>query len=368
MGDAFDAYQYLGHLKRRWRFVFVVCGVAVCGSLLVSLTLAKTYTATARVLIEPPAGTDTRSALVVSPIYLESLKTYEHFASSDSLFLRALNQFHLRHLYSGRPIESIKKSVLQVEIPRNTKILEIRAALPDPKLAQALALYVAEETVKLNRSVASDVDSDWSESLEKLKADARTALDRAEAAMARFAAERPGVDALAADIEAKGQVKGALSRQLIAADLDAATASPGADPNGWRADAGTRRDLLNKQLAALEPQLKAEQQTLEERKTELARLKEELRAARETYNRLESHLSETRATAGYRGEQLKIIDPGIVPERPSAPNLPLNLMAAAFIGILSAIVFLSFEFGYRPRSVPALARMPSRAAGNSADD
>ena len=47
------------------------------------------YTATARIVIDPPAGTDLRAAMAVSPIYLESLRTYEQFASSDSLFQKA---------------------------------------------------------------------------------------------------------------------------------------------------------------------------------------------------------------------------------------------------------------------------------------
>ena len=40
--------------------------------------------------------------------------------------------------------------------------------------------------------------------------------------------------------------------------------------------------------------------------------------------------------AGFRGERLKIIDPGIVPERPSSPNLPLNVpkdfLPVGFVG------------------------------------
>ena len=62
----------------------------------------RQYTATARIVIEPPAGTDLRSAMAVSPIYLESLKTYEQFASGDSLFQKAIEQFDLRCLARAR--------------------------------------------------------------------------------------------------------------------------------------------------------------------------------------------------------------------------------------------------------------------------
>ena len=39
----------------------------------ISLLMPREYTATARVVIEPPAGTDSRAAITVSPVYLESL-------------------------------------------------------------------------------------------------------------------------------------------------------------------------------------------------------------------------------------------------------------------------------------------------------
>ena len=65
------------------------------------------------------------------PGYLESLKTYEEFAANDSLFQKAIDQFQLRAALGARPIESLKKRVLQVALVRNTRILEIAATLPD---------------------------------------------------------------------------------------------------------------------------------------------------------------------------------------------------------------------------------------------
>ena len=359
MADAFDAYQYFGHLRARWRFFAVAVAVAVCGSLLVSLLLPKKYTATVRILIEPPPGFDVRSSMVISPIYLETLKTYEHFASSDSLFLRALDRFRLRDAFPGRPVESIKKSVLQVEMPRNTKILEIRATLAEAKQAHDLALFVADETLSLNRSVTTEDESAWNKGLEKQQAEARAGLERAQGAMARFAAERPGIEELADDIDAKQQIRETLQRQILAADLDAA----GAQKPGE----ASRGEIVRKRLGSLENELKHEQQLLAERRTKLARLETEQQSAQETFDNLEKHLTDARAAAGYRGEQLRIIDPGIVPERPSSPNVPLNVMAAALLALMLATAGLSFEFAYRRRR-PALAKLPARAIGSSRDD
>src|SRR5713226_9592712 len=150
MPDPFDAYQFLTHLRARWRLPVIVVTAAVVTSLAISLALPKEYTAQTLLVIEPPAGTDPRASTAVSPIYLESLKTYERFASSDQLFAQAVERFELRKRWPNRPLERMKRSVLQVEIPRSTKILEIGVTLNDPRKAHEMALYIAEQSVELN--------------------------------------------------------------------------------------------------------------------------------------------------------------------------------------------------------------------------
>src|SRR5579872_4512055 len=121
MSEPFDAYQYVNYLRAHWHPVAVSVAVAVGLATAVSLVMTPQYTATARLVIEPPAGADLRVAMAVSPIYLESLKTYEQFATSDSLFEKAASRFGL----TRRPIESLKRQVLQVQLVRNTRIMEI---------------------------------------------------------------------------------------------------------------------------------------------------------------------------------------------------------------------------------------------------
>ena len=96
MPESFDAYQYLNHLRSRWRLIAAVCATAVGLSLVVSLMMPKRYTATVRILIEPPGSADPRTATAISANYLASLKTYVHFASSDSLFKQAVEKWKVR--------------------------------------------------------------------------------------------------------------------------------------------------------------------------------------------------------------------------------------------------------------------------------
>jgi uncharacterized protein involved in exopolysaccharide biosynthesis len=179
MAEPVEIFRYIRYLRLRWLWIAVSAGVAVILAAGVSLLMPRQYTATARVLIEPPAGTDLR-AMAVSPIYLESLKTYETFASGDSLFQRAADQFGLRQLFDGQALESIKKRVLKVGIVRNTRILEVAATLPDPRKAQALAQFLAESTVELTRTVADQGDRDLIAGIEAQEQQARARAQEAD--------------------------------------------------------------------------------------------------------------------------------------------------------------------------------------------
>src|SRR3954470_6956834 len=107
----------LDRLRARWRSVALACSIAVGLALAASLIATKEFTAVSRIVIDPPAGSDSRVATAVSPIYLESLRSYESFVSSDDLFLKAVDRFGLRR--DGVLIDKLKKSVLKVEMPRN---------------------------------------------------------------------------------------------------------------------------------------------------------------------------------------------------------------------------------------------------------
>jgi capsular polysaccharide biosynthesis protein len=180
MPEATGAFQYLGHLRRRMRVLLCTCGTAVLLSVGISLLLPTKYTATARILIDPPAGSDQR--LVINPIYLESLKTYAIIASGEHMFLQAAAHFGLNR--SG-PID--QRSVLTVRIPRNTRILEVVATLPDARKAHDFALYMAQQTVELSRMPDGETERDLVGNAEKELAETRTLMENAEREWAELA-------------------------------------------------------------------------------------------------------------------------------------------------------------------------------------
>jgi polysaccharide biosynthesis transport protein len=356
MYQSFDAFEYFDCLRLRWRVATVACGVAVLLALPLSLLMPKRYTATASIVIEPPGNSDARTAIVISPMYLESLKTYERFADSDSMFARAAEKFHLQEAGgAARPIESLKRGVLKVSKLRDTKIMEISVTLKDPKLAQSVAQYLAEETVALSHGENLDADRESIDDAGKQAVLSARKLRDAQQAWTNLALREP-VETLQSELDANVEMQAKLQQQLVEAQADIA----GYQEEG-KADSRFAREQLQAERAregVIEKRLRELRQSIQELGSTIASrggkrdaLQNELKSAQIDSAAADTRLRELRAAAGSRGERLRVMDPGIVPQRPSSPNVPLNVAAALLVALAASIIYLSFAFVLRRRAV-----------------
>jgi uncharacterized protein involved in exopolysaccharide biosynthesis len=351
MADSFDAYRYTSYLRSRWRFVAVSAATAVVLAGAVSLVMPKQYTATARIVIDPPAGLDLRATVAVSPIYLESLRTYEQFASGDTLFQRAVEKLGLR---SG-PLESQKRRVLKVGLLRNTRILEVSATLPDPRKAQALAQFIAEATIETSRSLTSEGDADLAQGIVQQQQDLRQRLDAMNSEWAEAAAREP-VQALQAQAENAAKLRAALDQQVANTELEIADTSYAGDAAKQQASGKTRLEQLRRQIQTLDKEAAERERLIAARLSRRERMESERKALLAQLTAVETQLREARGGVAYRGERLKLIEPGIVPERPSSPNTPLNVVAALLLGLALPILWLTLRIGYDQQRFRAYAR------------
>jgi uncharacterized protein involved in exopolysaccharide biosynthesis len=51
-----------------------------------------------------------------------------------------------------------------------------------------------------------------------------------------------------------------------------------------------------------------------------------------------------RISLGSRTEWLRVVDPGIIPQRPSSPNVPLILIGAASLALFGSLLYLTLSF------------------------
>jgi len=213
MADYFDPIDYLAFLRRNAKFAAIAIGTAVLLTGAISFLLPKQYTATATLVIEPPAGTDPRGATAVSAIYLESLKAYEQFAASDSLFERARQKFHLEEGPGSAATEALRKRVLRVVKLPDTKVLQIKATLPDARQSQALVQFLAEETVALNRSVENQSEHEALTEVRKQVQEAGAKLSQTRGEYNAAVAE--GAESVLGDeVRNLSDLKGRLNEQL----------------------------------------------------------------------------------------------------------------------------------------------------------
>jgi uncharacterized protein involved in exopolysaccharide biosynthesis len=346
MRESFDPFEYLSYLQSHWKVAAGTCLAAGLLALAISWMLPPRYTATATIFIDAPAGNDPRSATAVSPIYLESLRTYERFAASDSLFLRAVERFELRAMLSSTA-DSMKKQILKVSKPRDTKLLEIEVTLTDPRKAQAVAQFLAEETVALNQSLSQKTDDEF------LKV-ARANLEAARATFdTAMKLDRTPIETLQLELETLNTLRADLLTEAAAARTEAADLAAQA-PNAEHAShlAGTRARIqtIEKELAAVDSQIAGKQTLLTKRQLSQERTEAEQAMSRATYSAAARRLDEVAAAVGIRGERLKIIDPGVVPERPSSPRTLINVFGALLAAFIISLLYLTFGFAYEKRA------------------
>ena len=355
MSRPFDAVDFILYLRSRWRVAVIACvtALAIAGS--AAALLPRRYTATATLIIEPPASADPRAALAVSPVYLESLKTYLNFATSDTLFLRALDELGLRRRYPETSVESLKRRVLSVTKPAATRLIEIQATLDEPREAERLARFIAEQTVAMNRGLDEHSGDAAVKQAEENVALAEMRLQVAKKAAASNNAATQ--KALAADVKNTSELQYDAERELAQARTDLADlkAQAGSFPAGdekamWNArqTAATlaRVQDLDIQAKHFGTMVAEKAAALERTRPIRDSLEAEQKLARTDLEASRAQLTAARASMAYRGERLEVLDPGIVPERPSSPNVPLILISALGLAVIASVAYLAAAFGY----------------------
>jgi uncharacterized protein involved in exopolysaccharide biosynthesis len=364
---SFDGFQYIDHLVRRRRLAAVACGAALILAVGISLVLPKRYTSTVRVVIEPPSGADVRSLVVVSPVYMESLKSFLEIASSDQLFFDAAQRFGL----TNTSLETLKRSVIKIEIPRDTNILEIAASDHDPVKAHELASYFARKVVALNDQVNSEGDEKLVASAEAQLAGARGRLDEATSAWGAVVSNA-GVERLRGEIAELQKLSGELKALAANTNLEIAQEGERLKTEDAGDSERTRQELrsnqtgareLDNQIRAMDGQIAAKQALLDKGAAAQDKAQAERQEAQTYYAAMDKRLGEVRAATGSRGERLRIIDSGVVPDRPSSPNVTLNAVAALLAAAVLSLLYLTLEFNYRVRKA-AVRAMPYRVASH----
>ncbi len=305
--------------------------------------MPKQYTATATLVIEPPAANDPRAATSVSPVYLESLKTYEQFAGSDSLFAKACAEFELSEAPGTPCTESLKRRVLRVAKLKDTKVLKIEVTLPEAERAHQLAEFLATETVVLNRTLAKDGER---EALGDIQTQFGAATEDLNKARVQYEASTAGGKdrLLDDDVRSLSDLRSRTSVEVLRSRAALAELVSRKDTEDAAAEQA-RLNSLNTELASLDRQLAEKSAVLSVVRSGRERAEQVLQSAQARYEAWSRRANDAALANGSRTEQLRVVDPSVVPQLPSFPNVPLFTIVAALISSLLVLSYLSLRYG-----------------------
>jgi uncharacterized protein involved in exopolysaccharide biosynthesis len=132
------------------------------------------------------------------------------------------------------------------------------------------------------------------------------------------------------------------------ADLLAQAQSPSAGAGAQEkiASARARLSTIETDEASASKTIQRDAALLQQRKSRKDSLEDEHRSARAAYETARAKLNEMLASAAFHGEKLQIVDPSIVPQRPSSPDVPLNLFLALVAGLFASAVYVGLQYSY----------------------
>jgi uncharacterized protein involved in exopolysaccharide biosynthesis len=214
--------------------------------------------------------------------------------------------------------------------------------------------FLADETLKLNEELMRVGESELAAAVSGEQATAKRELDKLQEAWADLTV-RDSTAASEADIKALVELRSKVREEMIEAGVEVAGDEERLKDNpGWKAAIAASRARsasLQKQREAIDRELQQKHALLAKSSAKREALEVELKAAQVIFDAAAARLREIRTLSGSRGERLRIIDPGIVPERPSFPNVGLNLLVAVVTAALLSLLYLGIAFQMRPSIV-----------------
>lgn len=351
----------------RWRFIVAVIASSAALAFLVSELLPRRYTATATIMIDPPATGDVRAIAALNPTYLDSLRTFENFFTSNTLFEQAVARFHLAA--PNTDIDTLRKKVIKVKQQHEARIFEVSATLPDPAAASHLVRFIAAQSIAASRQQALAGDL---ESMSNLTAEVDQARARLAAAQADWkqAASEDTPESIESAMESAISVESDLRRHEDDAAADAnewqvrarnGTSEDRADADVQARAAAARRDDYARRREQVAAEVARDRTLLAQRSSRVELARAEFEDARRRFDGAEGRLLDFRGTAGMRSERMHMIDPGVVPRKPSFPNVLLNTLAAALLAACLSIAWVVARAGEQ-RPKPTVVRAAQRLA------
>ena len=206
---------------------------------------------------------------------------------------------------------------------------------------------------------------------EQQASEARSHLQEVDKEWVHLLAAEP-IAELQSAMENAGKLRAMVQEQVFSVELQladnaerlkAASAAEAGEIRKEQNNARARLAEMRDQLHSLDRDSAEREKLLAARFAHRDTLEADRKAGQAALADIEKRLREVRGESEYRGERLKIIDPGVVPERPSSPNIPLNIGAALLAGLVLPILYLTFSLAWNEQRSGSRRRGCARRPG-----
>jgi tyrosine-protein kinase Etk/Wzc len=345
-------------LRKRRRLIVLCTLTAALGAGILSFWQPKIYRAKTYLLLAESKLADVESK-VTNFVYYELLRSYETLINNDYLVSKTIQKFELQKAPYELSVDSFRRrAILQVELSKNTRLLEVTVEFPNARLAAEICNYFVNQAVVFNEELNSR-DAEKARLFLKEQVDhTGQSMELAQNRLREFNQSstveglRESVRSLLAEKSGNETELAALQVELTrnAAKRDSLAASAGTSSDPESA-VQYRIVEMQSEIAGIKASAEALRKVLETNKQTLARLEkekalkeitqqqllDEYDLARENYATLSKKYQDASINVGARSTDLKMITPAVVPERPFKPRIVLNIILAAGFGLLLSI-------------------------------
>ena len=342
----FTLAEYLEILRRRIWFVIIPFALVMAGASIYVITAPREYKASTLVLISPQKVPAAYVQTTVTSQVEERLQSIAQEIMSRTSLEKIITELRLyeearKHLSKEETVELMRKNI-KIELPTNKdrgekNFFSISFIGNDPNTVTTVANRLSSLFIEENLKIRGQQAAGTTEFMVNELVEAKAKLDQLEARVAKYnrratrVVEDPQIEPSEKD-RLKGELEALRTKytdnhpDVIAMKKKIDDLEKNKNTNGSVAQANQRR-------------VRVEQIPLQEQ--DMGALGREYQSMKLTYEVLLKNKQEAQQAANLekqqKGEQFRIIDPAIVPEKPFSPDVPKILLMSLFAGLASGL-------------------------------
>jgi len=344
----FTLDEYIEILRRRMWYVIIPFVLVMAGASIYAITAPREYKASTLVLISPQKVPTAFVQTTVTSQVEERLQSIAQEVMSRTSLEKIITELRLyekeRKSLSKEEIVELMRKNIKVELPttkraEKTGFFSLSFIGDDPNTVATVANRLSSLFIEENLKVREQQASGTTEFMVNELAEAKAKLDKMEASVAKYNRRTTRVYD-EPKIEYAETEKDKLKRELEALRTKYTDNHPDVIAMKKKIDdLEKNKDTSGSVVQVNKPRLRVEQIPLHEQN--MGARGKEYESMKETYEVLLKKNQEAQQAENLerrqKGEQFKVIDPAIVPEKPFSPDVPKILLISLFAGLASGL-------------------------------